>query len=509
MKLMLGTLLLLPSLVMAQEGTDLLLKNSKENLTSPIIQVQKQIKLDDPFLIQFYGLWKAARIHDEDFTAWVDLLLEKKNIEAYRASYQVKINSKEKAQLVDASRLYLLWNLGLNQTYFNEWLKLSADKDFFSSPFAHLIDQLTGPKASEWLVGNGIYITQAQREKLVKIKNLQSLFNNSAQAYFNLRSGIAGMDYIKRLPVSDKLRLKLGDSLILGYARKNELAKSAKLLKEIYEPILAKENDVEKLSTYYMLLARLLYQARAFEAAEHYYSLIPAESSKFLNARVEKLWIDMRKEDLASLKGDLKTLTMHIFEDKFLPEVHLVSAMANLKLCQFKAVEKNFADYIRIQNKFAAEIEQNLSSKEPRIIDQNDFYLKQLILSESKLATEKGLLEGYKDENLRSQISMIEDISQSVKLDKVKETQRKWTNRKKMLEASIRKMRFVKVEFLSLMRRLNSALAEVKTSDKVQLKSSALAKDNQLVFPYDGVTFGDELFHYESNLKNLCLRGNR
>ena len=506
MKLILGVLLF-PGLVIANSGTDLLLKDSKVNLTAPIIQVQKQIKLDDPFLIQFYGVWKASRIYDQDFTQWVDLLLDKKLDEALKVSYSIKIDSKAKEEMVNATRLYLLWNLKLNQTYFNEWLSLTADRKFFNSQFAHSIDQMTGPNASDWFVNNGIYLTSVQKEKLDTIATLNSLYNNSAQANFNLRSGVKGMDLIKRLPVNDKLRLRLGDSLILGYARKNELAKSAKLLKEIYEPVLANETDIEKLSSYYLLLARLLYQAKAYDASEHYYSLIPADSKKFLTAKVEKLWITMRNADLATIKGDVNTLSMSLFEDQFLPEVHLVSAMANLKLCQFKEVEDNFKNYIRVQTKYAKEIAENLQSKDPKVIDPDDYYLKSLVNVSLKLTAEKQALINLKNDSFKSQIAQLDSILEKAQIDKSKEIRRKWNNREKLLEGSIRKMRFVKVEFLSMMRRLKSSLAQVRPSDSVNMKSSGIEKSNKLVFPYDGVLFGDELFHYQSDLKNLCLRG--
>ena len=116
MKLVLG-LLLIPGLAFAKSGTDLLIKDSKGLVTTPIIQVQKQIKLDDPFLIQFYGVWKASRIFDEDFTNWVNLVLDKNYEQALKMSYTVKTDSKYKVELVDATRLYLLWQLKLNQSF--------------------------------------------------------------------------------------------------------------------------------------------------------------------------------------------------------------------------------------------------------------------------------------------------------------------------------------------------------------------------------------------------------
>lgn len=500
--------LFITTFAFANSGTDLLIKDSSISVPAQMVQVQKQIKLDDPFLIQFYGVWKAARIYDEDFTKWAHILLEKNYEKALVESYQVKLNSKAKVEMVNAARLYTLWNLKLNQTFFNTWLELVSHRLFFNSQFAHTIDQLIANNASDWLVKNSIYISESQRADLKKIASLKSRFNYSAQAYFNLRSGVKGLELIGKLPVNDKLRLRLGDSVILGYARKNELANSAKLLKEIYEPVLKNETDVEKLSSYYLLLARLLYQAKAFEASEHYYNLIPDESSKFLTAQAEKLWITMRFEDLASIKGDVLSLEMNIFEDKFMPEVYTVAAMANLKLCQFKSVEKNFNDFIRVQSNFAKLIDKNLNSSAPEVI-KRDFYVDRLIRHEQLAKAEKERLTKINQELFSRDISNLDQSILNATRLKTVEIKRKWKNRKKMIESSLRKMRFVKVEFLSLMRRLSNSLAKVKMSDQIKLTSSGIDKSNSVIFPYDGVRFSDELFNYKSNLKQLCLKGNK
>lgn len=496
---------ILSTAVWAQSGTDLLVNGSTVEVPAKMVQVQKQISLDDPFLIQFYGVWKASRIYDEDFSAWVDLLLEKKFKEALTQSYKIKINSRSKREMVDATRLYLLWHLKLSQTFFNEWLELTVHKGFFKSQFAYTIDQLISDQASAWFVHYGIYLSEKQRKDLDKLKNLKSRFNYSAQAYFNLRSGVKGMELIGKLPESDFLRLHIADSVIVAYARKNQLANSAKLLKEVYEPVLSKEQDIDKLSRYHILLARLLYQAKAYEAAHQYYSLIPDESTEFLKAQSEKLWITMRNDDLATIKGDVQTLKMNIFEDKFMPEVYVVSAMANLKLCQFKEVEKNFQDFIRVQSKFAKLIDRNLKSNNPEVL-VNDFFVDRLDHHQKLAKAEKKRLASLDSQLFASKISLIDESVANAKRVRVHEIKRRWRNREKMIQMSLRKMRFVKVEFLSLMRRLKSTLAKVNLGDKVNLKSSGIDKSNSVVFPYDGVTFSDELFHYKSDLTQLCLK---
>ncbi|MBD64254.1 MAG: hypothetical protein CME62_03550 [Halobacteriovoraceae bacterium] len=504
-------ILLFAATALANDGMNILIGNDQSSLATPIIKQQKQLVLDDHFLVQFYGNYMALRTMDRDFMDWAQLFLDKKYTQALKTSFSINVDNEEKNKLVKASRLYLLYKLGLNQSFFNEWLSLSVQSSFLNSPLGIALDQIVGKNASHWFLKNNIYVTQMQRKALSMLEANNTLFNISAQAMFNLRSGLAGLKFIGKLPIKDPLRIKLADSAILSYARQGELAKSAKILKEVYEPVLADEKDINKISAYYLTLARMLYQARAFEASEYYYELIPDEASQFLTARVEKLWISMQDNDLSQVRGDMHTLSQQIFKDKFIPEIYLVSSMANLKTCQFNEVEKNFKTFVEVSKHFLTEIEENLNAKKPKIIDRDDFYLNYLARANQKLMQEtKSLEKGYQEFGFaQKQMSSHKNLQKLVMANHTLELKRKWNNRKQLLSSTIRKMRFVKVEFLSTMRRLKNELAQIKHGDEIHLTSSALDKSDRVVFPYDGVLFGDELFNYASSLKNLCLRGRK
>jgi ribosomal protein L23 len=257
-----------------------------------------------------------------------------------------------------------------------------------------------------------------------------------------------------------------------------------------------------------MFVGRLLYQAGAYEASKAYYKMIPDESKKFLQARVEALWISMRQNDHSVILGELKTLEMDVFKDAFLPELYLVSSMANLQLCQFSPVEKAFKDFISNNKKYAAEIDKNLRSAEPVVMDKNDFYINQLTLGFNLRKTEKQKIEKlFKVQPLKV-VTLNKQISQ-IKIVRNVEIKRSWRNREKILDSTLRKMRFVKVEFLSKMRRLQGQMAKTNEKDSVSTLTSALDKKDKLEFRYDGIVFGDELFHYTSKIKNLCLQGSK
>jgi hypothetical protein len=304
------------------------------------------------------------------------------------------------------------------------------------------------------------------------------------------------------------LRELLAKSAILDFSRKGQLGDAAKIVKEVLEPVLSKTDDLEKISEYYLLLARLLYQAKAYEASERYYSLIPDESMRFLQARVELLWISMRTDDHSVILGELKSLELSIFNEKFLPEVFLVSSMANLQLCQFSKVQDSFNQFIKNNKEFAKELSENLGSESPKQLDQKNGYINRLANS---LKYQKNEIKAITSTILEKEesdayISKLQKDESEIILLKNKEIKQEWKNRQRILEATLRRMRFVKIEFLSKMRRLNGTLAN-SSEDSVSTLTSAIDKTDKLEFPHDGVIFGDELFHYTSRIKNLCLQG--
>jgi ATP adenylyltransferase/5',5'''-P-1,P-4-tetraphosphate phosphorylase II len=60
--------------------------------------------------------------------------------------------------------------------------------------------------------------------------------------------------------------------------------------------------------------------------------------------------------------------------------------------------------------------------------------------------------------------------------NKTYELRKRWENRKKILESSIRKMRFVKVEFISLMRRMADKIKNNKDADSITTYQAAPQK---------------------------------
>lgn len=509
MKLVL-LLLTFSSIISANSGTDLLLKNNNGKLfNSPIVKQHKQMILDNAFLVQLYGSFKAANISNDDIVAYFAGIFDKRYSNSLKVSNQLITKYPKYRNLLVSSKLFLLWETGLNQTFFNSWLNEAAKYSFLKSELGISLDQYISNGASRWIVANGISLTRDQRSLVSKIEKSESNFNYSIQAIASMGQGLKSLQRIAYLQKSDELIIPLAKSSVIHFARNNELAKAAKVLKDLYEPVVDSRDKMEEISDYYLTLARLLYQAKAYDAAQSYYELIPDESHNFLTAKVESLWLSMRNDDLPTLKGHIKSLEFELFKKEFMPEVFLVSSMASLQTCQFDRVKRSFEKFLAVNKPIAKEIAESLNMQEPKLIKEN-FQTRHLLNSIKETHAEiDTLLQIAGSNTWKQEIVHLENKEDELRESKKSMAKLQWSNRQKLLELAIKNMRFVKIEYLSTMRRLKSKLALMRKEDSISVRQAARSKVNQVKFPYDGVVFGDELFNYSSEIKNLCLKGKR
>lgn len=498
------SLLLISSQVFSQSGADTLLKENSLNTTSEKISAKKMLDLSDTFLVSTYGRLKSLNIRNEKLKSYFESFFDK-NYEKALTQYpgNLKVSAQE-ARLLRSSKMYLLWKLHFPQSFFNAWVNEASQHDFLNTELGVALDQIISKDASSFLFNNGIVTTQTQKTQIIDLTSKDSLFNRSLQAYVKLRTGEKGFVALKNLVEGDFFALPLAKSIITDFAIQGKLAEAGNIIKQIIEPAILKSSDVELISDYYIMLGRLLYQAKAYKQAKEYYYRVPDESSKFLTARVEALWISTLSDDFSTTLGELPSL--QIFEKEFLPERYLVMAMAQLKLCQFKNVHDSINKYISSNKIYSKLIEKNLTSKNPESFTQKNDYL--TLWKNAKKSLSQEILKA-KDSlsldtlELSSQLKLAEDEYQ-------KEIYQEWKNKKRLIELSLRKMRFVKIEFLSTMRRLSHKIFpnenNTKDTDNISTLTSAVDKTDKLEFPYEGVLFGDELFHMYSKISSLCLQ---
>lgn len=492
----------------ANSGTGLLMDTSGTDIDiRSTVQVQKQLDLSDPFLVQLFGSYKASGNMSVAIDNWVSLVFDKNWNEALKTIPSVATQVPSRFHnAFEAATLYVYYKNGLNTLFVDKWLSLSGKNAFLRTEAGVALDYVVGEKASEWIIQNGIQLTEENKTMLSLIENETSRFNYSLQAWKALRSGKNSLKWISKLRIEDPLRLKLSTTALIDYAKEGELKASAKLIKEVLEPIIDKSKNTEEISHYYISLARLLYQAQAMDASKYYYSLVPEKSKFFMTARTEMIWTLLQMNDLGAVKGELASLKLDVFKDKFYPEIYLVSAIANLKTCQFVEVKKSFDSFVTRNKVWAKKISENVNATTPELID-NDFFLESTVLNQNQIKKEIEILSQINQDKIWDEkIALLNGKEMLSKKNESLELKRKWKNREFVLDQAIYKMRFVKVEFISRMRELARNIPQ-NNKDEVSTYSAAPLRGNNIEFPYDGVLWGDEVFNITAQVENLCVKG--
>jgi hypothetical protein len=501
MKLFVGLFLIIGSFNSFADTSALQkLEGSEIDFTSQI-KVQKQLNLDNPFVIQLFSSWKALGPLEMSTNLWVELILDKQYLKAL--SLLPSLKETKLATIKNASELYLLYQTGHIETFLSKWIELSSSTNFLQTELGLALDQIVGTKSTQLILDNGFAITNDVSLKLIKIEKIPSKLNYSLQAFKALRSRENALGWISKLDESDPLRMPLAQTALLHYAKEGKIGASGKIIKSIIEPILSKSSDEEELSLYFMTLGRLLYQAGALSESKKYYDLIPESSSYFLKAKSEALWAHLREKDYSRTKGELATLELSMFNDKFYPEAYLISAMANVMMCEFVESRAAINRFIDVNKKWAREIDKNINDPKALPVTKN-LFITNLEKAKVSLVKEKKSLESQKLDPqylfpIDTQIASIDKILRN-------EISTQWSNRKKVLETAFYKMQFVKIELISRMRAVEMNM-KIAGSDEVRQQSAAPVRNNQLSFPRDGALWGDELFQMSATVKNKCMSG--
>ncbi len=487
-------------------STDILLDESGSELDfSRQLSVQKDLMLDDPFRIQLFSQWKAKGSVSPAGNKVMDAFFSKK-YEAVLKSLP-RLKDQKLSALKKPMELYLLHRLGLHQSFFSEWIDYTSQGSFLKSEIGLSLDQVIRKDASRLLIEEGFVLTEDMKTKLQKTESfLDSGVNLSLQALKALRTGENAVKWIGKLALDDEFRVHLAHTSLLAYGKKGKLGASGKFIKKVVEPWMEKSEKPEEISLYYLTLGRLLYQARAYEAASSYFRRIPESSHFFLEARTENLWSLLQRRDFSKAMGELVTLKLKVFEDQFYPEVHLASAIGHTMLCQFVDAKKSIHEFVSVNKKWAKLILENKKTKNPPLAEDN-FYSLLMKKQMASLKEEKEKLTKWEITRFDSQLKELEDNSQR---SIVLEAKRQWENREKILESALYKMKFVRIELLSRMHAVAQGLKDqLPTQDMVKRYESAPARSlrNEIAFPHDGMFWSDELFNLSAEVSNQCMQG--
>lgn len=505
MKRFIAVLFTFMSLVTLADSSLLMEKEGAELDFSKDLKVRTQLSLDDAFLIQLFSRWKALGALEPQTNEWMQKIFSKNYSSAL---VQLKGISEEKVQgLKKPAELYLLFRLGYFQTFLNEWISFTGNSNFLKSELGLALDQVVAPQSSLLLLNSGFSLNPTVNDLLKNSeKDLESRLNISLQAYKALHSGENAVQWIGRLNSDDELRLHLAHTALLAYGKQGKLGASGKLIKKVVEPWIENSKKPEEIALYYMSLGRLLYQAGAFKAAGEYYKRIPESSKYFLQSRTEYLWVLLQVRDFSQAMGELGTMKLGVFEKRFYPEVYLASAIGHTMLCQFTDAKDAIHQFMTVNKGWAKKITESINLDNPPTIEET-FYSRRMRNQVLSLKKEMSSLEERKlahyNKELQSNLSFVKNKLKD-------ESHRQWKNRQKILESALYKMKFVRIELLSRMRAVAEGLKDqIPGQDLVKNYQAATVKTskNQLVFPNDGMLWGDELFNMTGDVRNLCIQG--
>lgn len=540
--------------VLAKSGADLLLRSfkgkaPKAEAPGEVVEAPKlqdaglssvdQFKLNDPLSVQFFTAWNESRTKlSPEVSFWAAQFLKgdyEQTLHLWE-SVDSKIPSSFRAA-ANAARLASMVRMGLTQTAIEEWVDLLGSSgangsDSWISILETLIPRwisasyskgVEDPSATwdKMLLDRGVILNAELENDVMRLDPRKRVSIVSLQAYASLRKGEQGKRLLGMLRMDNRLKLPLAQTVALAQAKRGDLASAATTLKDHAEPALETQKDYMKASSYLLQIARFLFQAGMWDESESYLRKIPTSAAEFVGSREELAWILLRKGDVSQLRGEIASLSTEAAEARFQPELPVVRAISNLKLCSYGAVQKDFEQFSKRYGAWASQIDQALSARETPAPVTPDSFTALAQLRVNALSAELTQISDLHTRSLKTGTPSVVgrqgqwkkfEVRMSARQELAKkllasEYRRQWRNHKTLLGEAIRKMRFVKVELLHQMH--VAANDERKGMDVVPTTQGAAIQtmgNDQIVFPMDGVLWPDELFQLQSQVESRCLR---
>ncbi len=427
-----------------------------------------------------------------------------------------------------AAQLYSLWKLGLDQTFFEQWILSLADPSYMKSAAELTFEQLSTVNLDSWLLNASIVINTKQQTILDRIPANRA-FVTTLKAWAQLRSSQQAEAMLKKLPTDSKLTPWLAETAVFEHVKHNDLKGAARVIKNSVEPYISTSRDMDLLARMDLASARILYQAGQLKAAADYYRKIPNQSTSYLAAREELAWVYLRLNDMSHMRGEVEAFFAPALRDRFQPEVYVLRSISDLKMCFYDHVDKDLSDFTKANSVWAKSIDQAMTAATAPVPANPDAYTKLADSAVHNLEAELAKVTRLGEQSIGAALPAVgpqkhwKDYKANlqVALSQAKKNQsdeyaRQWKNQRTALQESIRKMRFVKVEYVSQVRSLEASTASADAPDKQKLlasnsnslPASAVNKGEgeTLSFPAEGELWPDEFFRLRSAAQTQCLR---
>ncbi len=524
---MVGTLLSISA--HAQSGADALL-NSLGGSNTPAVNangqptavIQTAIRLENPVARQLFTEWSGLKGLGYEANAWIQKFFAGE-FEAFAHLKTAMIPAVEATgsatfqNAVDAAHLYSLYRLNLGQSMMTSWMSAMEKDSFSASAAAFALDESMAD-LDQWLINKKIQISPVHEALIRKIGPSRHPNWLVLNAFALQRKGLLAEEVLSKLAVNSPFRPKLAMTVALAHARKGDLQNAAKTLKLFYEPWMSQAKDPISTSKYSLEIARMLYQIGAIDGAIQFYQKIPKGSPDYVTAREELSWCWLRQNQLSELRGNLATLNSALLNDQFRPESLLVKAISDLKMCRYQDVEKEMQQFVKQNQSWAKKIDAAIQAVEPPQPRVMDDYSRFAVGSLAAQTIELNELESLSNRSVSAvfpavgrqkhwadQIQNLKLVMENTRKRQAEEFRRQWKTDRSILQESIRKMQFVKVEWLSQVSQIDGLMGKASTTDD-QINSAKAKVDakGEMSFPYDGVVWPDEVFKLKAVSNGQC-----
>lgn len=423
-----------------------------------------------------------------------------------------------------ATQVYLLWKLGLHQTFLDEWIKNLKNERFAQSAAEFALEGIITQNLDSWLLSSAVLVSPEQREILLGLPATKP-FVTTLRAWSDLRNQATVEDILPKIAPENKLARFVAQTAVYAHVKQNDLKGAAKILKTYVEPTIEVSRDMDALAVHDLSIARILYQAGQMAAAREFYQKVPNRSPSYMAAREELAWVELRLGDMARLRGELTALSSPVFKDRFQPEVYLLKSVSDLKMCFYDNLEKDLADFGKNNATWAKQIDAALESSNPPAPTLADEYTRMSEKTKASVENEIKALADLREKSIGATLPAVgpqqhwKDYGdhllltmEAAKKRTSDEYRRQWHNQKTVLQEAIRKMRFVKVEYLSQVRQLAAAgTADPQThvaSNSTFVPAETLVQGDKDKLNFSATTeiWPDELFKLRSAAQAQCLK---
>ena len=463
-------------------------------------------KIDNPFSAYIFTVLRKRTNNLDQFSKWMALILTQDFKKAAELIPALEKNMEnESKNSFAAMKTYVYWKSKFSHSFLDSWFKSNSSKSTAGDESFKILDEFLTPHGGSFVAQNPLVFTVSQISFLKSEAN-QTDFGKEMRNIFLLRSGKISLDTLNELPKGHSLEIPMGYSAAFYLAQNGRIGDAGKILKSRLEPAIEAKADIKALSKYYLLIARLLFQAKAYKAAKNYYERIPNGDQNYLQAQAELTWVRLHLGDTAELRGKLESLTSPLFRDRFIPESYIVRAISNLRLCRYGKVWEDFDGFIENNKKWASRISAGLAGKDYEMAYGKGFYIRRLEESAQFLSNEKKILNEFSQNKpfWKAKIGHLNNLINKSESNLTSEYKRHYRSLDKKLRSAILKMRFVKIETLDQIQKWSRQVSKADVlEDKISTSQAAVTND-KLVFPYDGVFWPDEVFKLRSLAETQC-----